>query len=148
VRVVGVDLGEKRIGVAVSDRARRLASPRCTILRSGDRNADRSKLAEVVSETGATIVVVGLPVSLDGRRGPAARAAEEEARALAEVLHPEGVTVETYDERFTTVSAERRLSEAGHAGRSRRDVIDQAAAAEMLQAWLDAHSARTESRDA
>lgn len=139
--MVGIDLGERRIGVAVSDSAGTVASPRCTIHRSGDREADRSRLVDLVAETGAAILVVGLPVSLDGRRGPAARAAEEEAAALAQLLRPRGVEVETYDERFTTVSAGRRLSEAGHSERSRRSVIDQAAAAEMLQAWLDAHRA-------
>ena len=135
---MGVDLGERRIGVAVSDSARTLASPRCTIERSGDLSADRSRLAAIVSEIGAEIVVVGLPVSLDGRRGPAARSAQEEATALAELLRPSGVEVEMYDERFTTVSAGQRLAEAGRKGRSRRSVIDQAAAAEMLQGWLDA----------
>lgn len=136
---MGVDLGERRIGVAVSDSAGRVASPLCTIQRSGDREADRSKVAEVVMENGAAIVVVGMPLSLDGSKGRAARSAEVEAEALAELLRPEGVEVETHDERFTTVSAERRLAEAGRKGRRRRAVIDQAAAAEMLQAWLDAH---------
>jgi putative Holliday junction resolvase len=140
VRVLGVDLGERRIGIAVCDRGGLVASPRCTILRSGDPVADRAKVAAVVVESGAQRVVVGLPVSLDGRRGPAARSAEEEASALAKLLGPQGVDVETFDERLTTVSAERQLLEAGHRGRARRRVIDQAAATVMLQAWLDAHS--------
>lgn len=142
VRVVGVDLGERRIGVAVSDSAGAVASPRCTILRSGDAVTDRTKIAAVVTESGARGVVVGLPVSLDGRRGPAARAAQREAAALAEHLAPDGVEVEVFDERLTTVSAERRLSESGHRGPARRRVIDQAAAAVMLQAWLDKHRRR------
>ncbi|MGD0320768.1 MAG: Holliday junction resolvase RuvX [Acidimicrobiales bacterium] len=139
MRVLGVDLGERRIGVAVSDGAGLVASPRCTIHRSGDPAADRAEVAAIAVEIGARRVVVGLPVSLDGRRGPAARSAGQEASALAELLEPQGVDVETFDERLTTVSAERRLVEAGRGGAARRRVIDQAAAAVMLQAWLDAH---------
>jgi len=82
--------------------------------------------------------VVGLPLSLDGRRRRAAVAAEEEATALRALLAPEGVDVETFDERLTTVSAERALAAAGRSGRTRRRVVDQAAAAVLLQTWLDA----------
>jgi putative Holliday junction resolvase len=139
VRVLGVDLGTRRIGVAVCDSGGLVATPRCTILRDPEPGSDRAKLASVVAEIGAGKVVVGLPLGLDGRRGPAARRAEEEASALAELLGPEGVEVETFDERFTTVTAERQLTEAGRPGRARRHVVDQAAAAVMLQAWLDAH---------
>jgi putative Holliday junction resolvase len=78
--------------------------------------------------------VVGLPLSLDGTRGPAARSAETEARQLASVV---GVPVEMYDERFTTVTAERGLREVGLDARQRRKVVDKVAAAVMLQAWLD-----------
>ena len=141
MRVVGVDLGARRIGVAVSDAAGTLASPWCTIERSGDGDADRRALAAVVGHVGAGRVVVGLPLSLDGRRGPAAREAEDEVRALGEVLAPQGVEVEAFDERFTTVSAGRSLTEAGRRGRRRRRVIDQAAAAVLLQAWLDGRAA-------
>jgi putative Holliday junction resolvase len=107
-------------------------------VRGPEPRSDRAKLASVVAEIGAGKVVVGLPLGLDGRRGPAARCAEEEASALAELLGPEGVEVETFDERFTTVTADRQLTEAGRRGRARRQVVDQAAAAVMLQAWLDA----------
>jgi putative Holliday junction resolvase len=137
VRVVGVDLGERRIGVAVSDGTGTLASPRCTIERSGDAAADRAALAAVVEEVEARRVVVGLPLSLNGRRGPAARAAQADADELAELLAPRGVTVETFDERLTTVSASRSLTDAGHRGRAQRAKIDQSAAAVLLQAWLD-----------
>lgn len=88
-------------------------------------------------EEGAAHVVVGLPLSLNGRSGPAARAAQQQAAALAAELEPRGVTVETFDERFTTVTAERSLAEAGRRGKSRRRVVDQSAAAVLLQAWLD-----------
>jgi len=137
--VVGIDLGERRIGVAVSDRTATLASPWCTIERSGDAAADRAAVAAVVEEVGAERVVVGLPLSLDGRHGPAARAAEAEVSALEEMLAPSGVVVEAFDERFTTVSAARSLADAGHRGPRQRKKIDKAAAAVLLQAWLDSH---------
>jgi len=138
VRVVGFDLGARRIGVAVSDGTGTLASPRGTIERSGDAGADRGALASMVQELGARRVVVGLPLSMNGRRGPAARAAQAEADELAAVLAPQGIEVETFDERLTTVSAARSLREAGRDGRSQRTRIDQSAAAVLLQAWLDA----------
>jgi len=134
---MGVDLGARRIGVAVSDSRGTLASPTCTLDRSGDADADRAALGALAAQLGARRVVVGMPLSLDGRRGPAARAARAEADALARVLSPEGISVETFDERLTTVSAERALAAAGRRGPGRRRVIDQAAAAVMLQAWLD-----------
>jgi len=137
VRVAGVDLGQRRIGVAVSDRAGMLASPWCTLERSGDDEADRAAVVAAVLEAGAERVVVGLPVSLDGRHGHAARAARAEAAALAELLDPHGIEVEMFDERFTTVIAERQLAAAGHRRRARRAVVDQAAATVLLQAWLD-----------
>lgn len=134
MRVVGVDLGTRRIGVAVSDATGTLASPHVVLDRSGEPAVDHRRLAEIVVETGAERVVVGLPLSLSGAAGPAARAAAEEADALAVVV---GVPVETFDERLTTVSAEQALRAGGTRARSRRKVIDKAAAAVMLQAWLD-----------
>ena len=135
--MIGVDLGERRIGVAVSDSAGALASPWCTIERGGDADQVRAALAAVVDEVGAGRVVVGLPLSLDGRRGPAARAAAAEADELAQALAGRGVNVETFDERLTTVSAQRSLAAAGHRGRRQRQKIDAAAATVLLQAWLD-----------
>ena len=132
--MVGIDLGERRIGVAVSDSAGTLASPRGTIERSGDPDADRAAMVAVVDEAGAGRVVVGLPLSMDARRGPAAQA---EADALADALAARAVAVETFDERLTTVSAARSLAHAGRSRRRQRSRIDQAAAAVMLQAWLD-----------
>jgi putative Holliday junction resolvase len=136
MRVVGIDLGQRRIGVAVSDGAGRVAVPHGTVERSGDPDRDRAALAAVVEELGAEAVVVGLPLSLDGGTGPAAQAAVAEAAALAGVL---GVPVELVDERLTTVSAHRSLAAAGVRGRSQRRVVDQVAAAVLLQSWLDGH---------
>jgi putative pre-16S rRNA nuclease len=137
VRVAAIDLGSRRIGVAVSDGTGTLASPRCTVERTGDPDLDRAAVVAVVLEAEAGHLVVGLPLSLDGRRRRAAVAAEEEAAALRTLLEPGGVTVETFDERLTTVSAERSLAAAGRLGQKRRQVVDQAAAAVLLQAWLD-----------
>ena len=118
-----------------------MATPYSTIHRSGDVSADRAKVAEIVAEMEAGLVVVGLPLSLDGSEGPAARAALEEAEALRAVL---GVPVECHDERLTSVTANRALTEAGVTGRRRQKArkagaVDQAAAAVLLQSWLDGH---------
>jgi putative Holliday junction resolvase len=134
VRVVGLDLGQRRIGVAVSDRDGMLAVPHGTILRSGDAERDRTAIARMVEELEGEAVIVGLPLSLDGRAGPAAQAARAEAAALSGVL---GIAVELVDERLTTVTAQRSLATAGVPGRSRRRVVDQVAAAVLLQSWLD-----------
>jgi putative Holliday junction resolvase len=149
VRVVGLDLGERRIGVAVSDGAGTLAVPHAVVERSGDASTDRAALARIVEELDAQRVVVGLPLSLDGSHGPAAERTEAEAAALAELLT---VPVELIDERFSTVSANRALADAGVRGRARRRVVDQVAAAILLQTWLDGRrggapsESRTESR--
>jgi putative Holliday junction resolvase len=137
VRVLGLDLGSRRIGVAVSDLTGTIASPHSVLERARHRAADYAAIAAVVAELGAERVVVGLPLSLDGSMGPAARAAVEEATALGDVLP---VPVETYDERLTTVTADRSLSSLGLAGQARRRVVDKVAAAVMLQAWLDRSS--------
>ncbi|HXX91477.1 MAG TPA: Holliday junction resolvase RuvX [Acidimicrobiales bacterium] len=136
---MGIDLGERRIGIAVSDSRGTLAMPRTTLVRTGDPEADRDALVALVRQEEVARVVVGLPVHLDGRAGPAARAAAAEAEALAHALAADGVAVETFDERLTTVSAQRSLAEAGRRGPGQRAVVDQAAAAVLLQAWLDAH---------
>ena len=134
VRALGVDLGSKRIGIAVSDLSGTIASALTTVHRSSSRRHDHAEIARLVRDEEAELVVVGLPLSLDGTKGPAARSAETEARQLASVV---GVPVEMYDERFTTVTAERGMLEAGLDARQRRKVVDKVAAAVMLQAWLD-----------
>ena len=131
-RVVGLDLGSKRIGVAVSSGT--IATPHSVLERRKNRAADHAAVAAIVAEEEAELVVVGLPLSLDGSMGPAARAAADEAEALADVL---AVPVETYDERLTTVTADRSLSTLGLSGQARRRVVDKVAAAVILQAWLD-----------
>ncbi len=134
MRCLGVDLGSKRIGIAVGDRSGTIASPLIVIQRSGSRADDHRRIAALVLEEDAEIVVVGLPLNMDGSAGPAARAAREEAAQLASVL---AVPVDTFDERLTTVSADRAMLAAGMNAAERRKVVDKVAAAVMLQGWLD-----------
>jgi putative holliday junction resolvase len=133
-RVLGVDLGSKRIGIAVSDAGQRLATGFTMLARTGDVAATRQALARLVDDEEVVAVVVGMPRSLDGSFGPAARQALEEVAQLRGVLN---VPVETQDERLTTVAAAGALRAGGVRGRARRGVIDQVAAAVMLQTWLD-----------
>ena len=144
-RVVALDLGQRRIGVAYSDSGRTLASPWGTVQRSGDLVRDRQAIVDAVGEVEASIVVVGLPLSLSGAPGPAAQAAQVEIEALRALLEPLGVTVETTDERFSTVEAQRSLTAAGRKGPAARKVIDSAAAMVLLQAWLDGPRGRATS---
>ncbi|HEV8065495.1 MAG TPA: Holliday junction resolvase RuvX [Acidimicrobiales bacterium] len=112
---MGIDLGERRIGVAVSDSRGVLATPYTVVERSGDAARDRQVVAGLVTEVGGEILVVGMPLSLSGAKGQAARAAEAEVAAFREVV---GVPVVTFDERLTTVQAARlRRDRAVAAGR-------------------------------
>jgi putative holliday junction resolvase len=136
-RVVALDLGTRRIGVAYSDSRRTLASPWGVVERSGDVSRDHAAVVAAINEVEAGTVVVGLPLSLSGAHGPAAQAALGEIATLRQALEPLGITVEAADERFTTVEAQRSLTAAGRKGRASRSVIDSAAAMVLLQAWLD-----------
>lgn len=138
LRALGIDLGSKRIGVALSDSAGTVATPYEVVARSGDERRDHAKLVALAEEADAPTLVVGLPLSLDGSLGPAARAVRDEVARLANVAAAGGITVETFDERLTTVSAERDLMAQGMRATARRRVVDKVAAAVLLQAWLDA----------
>lgn len=131
-RVLGIDLGSVRVGVAVSDSDRSVASPIEVVVRSGDVARDRRALAAIAEEWEVTLVVVGVPLSLSGQVGPAAQAALDEVEALRATF---SVPVETYDERLTTVTAERSLQNLRTP--KRRQIVDKVAAAVLLQAWLD-----------
>lgn len=133
MRALGIDLGAKRIGVAVSSGT--LATPYEVIQRSGDRPRDHRAIAALVDEAEAELVVVGLPLSMDGSIGRAAQRALDEADELAAAL---AVPVETWDERLSTVTAERSLMEQNMRAQARRRVVDKVAAAVILQSWLDA----------
>ena len=139
-RVLGVDLGSKRIGIALSDSKRTVATPHGVVGRSPDPSRHRAEIAALVTEWDVALLVVGLPLSLDGSHGPAAEAALAEARALGDAT---ALPVETYDERLTTVTAERTLIEQGLTAPERRRVVDQVAAAVLLQAWIDAQPPRS-----
>jgi putative Holliday junction resolvase len=134
VRALGIDLGSKRIGVALSDSAGTMATPYEVVARSGDRHRDHRRIAALAEEAGAECLVVGLPLSLDGSDGPAARAARTEATELAAAT---GLAVEMWDERLTTVTADRDLKALGLDAPARRKVVDKVAASVLLQAWLD-----------
>lgn len=134
-RAVGIDFGSRRIGIAVSDAWRMVATPFETIKRVGDRTIEHGRIFEIVAEIEATVVVIGLPLSLDGSDGHAVKLVRSEVRGLAKRLD---VPIEEYDERFTTVTAEQSLRTMGTRGQAKRDVIDQVAAAVLLQGWLDA----------
>ncbi|HMK11769.1 MAG TPA: Holliday junction resolvase RuvX [Acidimicrobiales bacterium] len=139
MRVLALDLGSKRIGVAISDPTESIASPDRVIDRTGSRARDHRAIAAVVDEWGAELVVVGLPLSLSGADGPAARATREEAAELEAALT---VPVVVHDERLTTVTASRTLREAKMTADARRRVVDKVAAAVLLQSWLDERASR------
>jgi putative Holliday junction resolvase len=133
---LAVDVGSVRVGVARSDPSGLLASP-LEVIPHGRGDLDR--LAELVAGHDALEVMVGLPTTLSGREGAAAAAAREVASALAARIAP--VPVRLVDERFTTTTAHAVLRQGGKDSRARRGIVDQAAAAVLLQAALDAERA-------
>ena len=138
-RVLGVDLGSVRIGLASSDPSGVLASPLRVLQRASDHAADHESIFAAAREVDATTIVVGLPLSLDGSRGPAARAVLAEVAELRAVARPVGIEIDTYDERFSTVTAAYGLRAAKVRRSKRRAKIDAAAATVILQSWLEAH---------
>jgi len=142
VRVLGIDLGSKRIGIATSDRSGTIATPYTVLLRCGSMGGDHRNIAKMVVEEEAVAVIVGLPLNMDGSEGKAAQAARVEAARMATVV---GVPVHVHDERLTTVEADRVLMEQKMNAQARRRVVDKVAAAVMLQSWLDtqAHQANS-----
>ncbi|OKI66776.1 Holliday junction resolvase RuvX [Micromonospora sp. CB01531] len=144
---LGVDVGQVRVGVARSDPHGILATPLVTLAR--DLTAapdavptDMAELVRLAAEHEAVEIVVGLPVNLAGKHGPAAMNVSAYAARLADVMGSIPVTLT--DERMSTVVASRRLAERGVRGKRQRAVVDQAAAVEILQSWLDAQRRRTQ----
>jgi putative Holliday junction resolvase len=134
VTVLGVDLGSKRIGLAISDESERIALP-AGVLESRGRAADLVALRRLAAERGVSRVVVGLPLHMSGRAGPEAEAARAFARELADAL---ALPVETLDERWSTVEAERTLRETGQSRRKRRSgEADTLAATLLLRTYLE-----------
>ena len=138
MRFLGLDVGEIRIGVALSDETATLASGLPTLKRVGPRK-DVKAIARIVREREVGEVVVGMPWRLDGTVGPQA----EKVAAFVEALRRSlSVPVETWDERLTSVAADELLAEAGVRRKDRKEKIDRAAAVLILQGYLDARAAR------
>jgi len=134
-RTLGVDPGSVRIGLAISDELGCMAHPLQTLKASPQSLAE---IAAVAADKGSSVIVIGLPRNMDGSYGPAAEKSRTFAAALSQ-LTPASVIL--WDERLTTAAATRRLQEAGRDSRKQRKVIDQAAAVQILQSWLDANTA-------
>lgn len=142
MRVLGLDLGSRRIGVALSDPEGTIASPLLTLERRGDTR-DVAAVGELVRTHEVGEIVVGLPLHMNGRRGADADRARRFARGLSEST---GLRVDTLDERLTTVEAERALRESGRKGGKQRAVVDAVAAAILLRAHLERRRARRAER--
>jgi putative Holliday junction resolvase len=142
---IGIDVGTVRIGVARSDPDGILATPVRTVARAAAEPdkipGDMSEISGIVKDLEAIEVIVGIPVSLSGSEQRAAALTREYAERLATVLEP--VPLRFVDERMSTVVAMRRLRERGVRGKRQRAVVDQAAAVEILQSWLDMQRRRT-----
>ncbi len=139
-RVLGIDLGSRRIGVAVSDGLGLTAQPRSTLARHGGTR-DMQSIAAAVKEAGAQRIVVGLPLDPEGNEGLAARRARDFADKLRSALK---LPVDLVDESFSTVEAEAVLLAADVSRARRKQVVDKLAAAVILQRWLDARRGHTE----
>lgn len=138
MRVLGLDVGDRRIGVALSDETGTLASGLDTIVRVGPRQ-DLETIAELVRAHGATEVVVGLPLNMDGTVGPQA----EKVNALIDGLRKRvSVPVQAWDERLTTVEAHEQLRKAGVSWSQRAALIDKVSAVIILQEYLDQRRSR------
>ena len=134
INALGVDPGSVRIGLSLSDDLGFMAHPLRTLKTGRDSPAD---IAEIAAEKGSQVIVIGLPRNMNGSYGPAA----EKSRALAAALIPlTTARVILWDERLTTAAAIKRLHEAGRNSREQRHVIDQAAAVQILQDWLDSNA--------
>ncbi|MBC7266978.1 MAG: Holliday junction resolvase RuvX [Coriobacteriia bacterium] len=138
MRVLGLDIGSVRVGVAISDPSGSVAVPR-TVLDAKRLFDDPSELKAIVEDEGVGLLVVGLPVTMAGEEGPQADRARSAGDALGAAL---GVPVEYFDERLTSAEASAAMRSGGVKSRHQRGRIDAAAAALMLQAYLDSRKAR------
>ncbi|MCX8007595.1 MAG: Holliday junction resolvase RuvX [Coriobacteriia bacterium] len=133
VRVLGLDIGSVRIGVAVSDPSGTVATP-LAVLDARRTLVDGDELRAIVEEQHPDLIVVGLPVTMSGEEGPQARAVREAGEALGRML---GLPVAFFDERLTTVQASAAMRAHGSGARTQRGRVDKVAAALLLQAYLD-----------
>jgi len=134
-KYLGIDFGSKRIGVAVSDEEGIIAFPLCVIQNAGLQRVVQ-ELNRIVAERTVSKIVVGLPLNMDGSKGPAAEGVERFAELLKERL---GLPVDLWDERLSTKIAERAMIDGGLSRRRRKQSIDEATAHVILQSYLDAH---------
>ncbi|MFM8942372.1 MAG: Holliday junction resolvase RuvX, partial [Acidimicrobiaceae bacterium] len=134
----GIDLGTRRIGVAMSDSSGVIASPLTVLTRSSTHAQDHKKIQELIDEYEVNCVVVGMPISMSGKVGPAAKSAQDEINEMEAAL---SVPVYSYDERLTSKTANESMMQANMKAQARRRIVDKIAAAVMLQGWLD-HSDR------
>ncbi len=132
-RILGIDVGTRTLGLALSDETGTVALP-FQVLRRGGLRRDLERLAAIVADRGVTEAVVGLPLEMAGGRGAMADEADVVAEALASRC---AIPVHRWDERLTTVAAERMLIEADVSRKRRKQVVDKIAAALILQGWLD-----------
>ena len=139
-RLLGIDVGERRVGVAVSDAGQMVASPVGVVMRG---NLEFQELAALANQYEAIELIVGLPTGMSGREGPQAAGVRQFAEAAATALD---VPIAFWDERLTTVQAERSLIATGQRRQRRKDLIDAVAAALMLQGFLDARTERKSRR--
>jgi putative Holliday junction resolvase len=139
-RAVGLDLGSVRIGVATTDPGRIIASPYEVVTRGKDHAFDHASIAALVDDTQAALVVVGLPRSMSGKDGAAAQLIRAEVEELRAALR---VPVLLWDERLSTVTANRALIGGGVRRKQRKATVDKVAAAVILQSWLDAGAPET-----
>lgn len=138
---MGLDVGDRRIGIALSDESLLIASPRETLERRGNAR-DIAHLLDLARREDVSEIVVGMPLSMDGEAGPQA---EKVGRFVEALQSSTEITVTTWDERLTTVSAERALLEADMSRSRRRGTVDRVAAALILQSYLDFRRTRAES---
>ena len=132
-RALGLDLGTDRIGVAISDDRQTVATP-LEVVAAAERSVADRRIAEIVDEWEPVVVVVGLPLQLDGQSGTAVKRTRAVIKRLRATLSP---PIVTYDERLTTVTAHRVLDEQDVSHRNRRDMVDMVAAQLILQGWID-----------
>jgi len=141
MRALGVDLGSRRIGLAVSDPSGTTATPLTVIDRARRRDEDHEAIVAAARAQGASVIVVGFPLTLEGEVGLAARRVLSEVDELRRAAAADPATamrVEVQDERLSTVTADRAMTDAGARRERRRRDIDKVAAAVILQSWLDA----------
>ena len=132
-RALGLDLGTERIGVAISDDARSVATP-LEVVPAADRAIADKRIVELVDEWEPSVIVVGLPLGLDGTNGAAVKRTRAVIKRLGATI---STPIVTYDERLTTVTAHRVLDEQDVSHRNRREMVDMVAAQVILQGWID-----------